>query len=185
MTTLTGTSPTLTGGFVVTAASTVLAFTALPSEAEAGSVFVSPVIVQVKDGSGNIVTTSTMAVTLSITPGTGTNGAILSGTTTVNAVSGVATFGNLKIDRAGTGYTLTATGGTVTSAISQVIKVLHPGDANLDTKLNMGDVTKVERIILGLDSRTCSCDANGDGKINMADVTKIERIILGLDPLIG
>ena len=63
--------------------------------------------------------------------------------------------------------------------------MLHPGDANLDTKLNMGDVTKVERIILGLDSRTCSCDANGDGKINMADVTKIERIILGLDPLIG
>ena len=97
----------------MTGASTVLAFTALPSEAEAGSVFVSPVIVQVKDGSGNIVATSTMAVTLSITPGTGTNGAILSGTTTVNAVSGVATFGNLKIDRAGTGYTLTAIGGTV------------------------------------------------------------------------
>lgn len=48
--------------------------------------------------------------------------------------------------------------------------------------MNMGDVTKVERIILGLDPATCACDANGDGKINMGDVTKIERIILRLDP---
>jgi len=110
---------------------------------------------------------------------------VLSDTATVNAVNGLATFGGLKLDKAGTDYTLTATSSTLTPAISQVFKVFHPGDANLDSKLNMGDVTKVERIILGLDPPTVGADANEDGKINMGDVTKIERIILGLDPLKG
>src|SRR5438128_8376932 len=45
-------------------------------------------------------------------PSTGT----LSGTKTVAAVAGVATFPGLSIDKAGTGYTLTATGaGSTTS----------------------------------------------------------------------
>jgi hypothetical protein len=56
------------------------------------------------------------------------------------------------------------------------------GDANGDGKVNIGDVTKVERVILGLDPVTCASDANGDGFVNMGDVTKIERLILGLDP---
>jgi hypothetical protein len=62
------------------------------------------------------------------------------------------------------------------------LKIFLRGDANGDDVVNMGDVTKVERIILGLDLHTCSCDANGDGQITMGDVTKIERLILGLDP---
>ena len=56
-----------------------------------------------------------------------------------------------------------------------------PGDANLDSVVDMADVTKVERIILGLDDPTSCADANQDGEINMSDVTKIERIILGVD----
>src|SRR5205814_8097473 len=41
----------------------------------------------------------------------------LSGTKTVAAVAGVASFSGLSIDKAGTGYTLTATGaGSATSA---------------------------------------------------------------------
>ncbi len=55
------------------------------------------------------------------------------------------------------------------------------GDANGDGVVDMGDVTKVERIILELDSPTPGADANQDGEIDMGDVTKIERIILGLD----
>jgi hypothetical protein len=54
------------------------------------------------------------------------------------------------------------------------------GDANGDGQVNMADVTKVERIILGLDPATPGADANEDGQINMSDVTRIERIILGL-----
>jgi len=59
---------------------------------------------------------------------------------------------------------------------SQII----PGDANLDGSVNMADVTKVLRIILGLDPVTPGADANQDGQINMADVTKIQMIILGI-----
>ena len=44
----------------------------------------------------------------------GTDGAILSGTTTVTASGGVATFSNLAVDLAGTGYTLHATSGPLT-----------------------------------------------------------------------
>ena len=52
------------------------------------------------------------------------------------------------------------------------------GDANEDARINMQDVTAVERMILGYDSETTSADANQDGSINMQDVTCIELIIL-------
>ena len=59
------------------------------------------------------------------------------------------------------------------------------GDANEDGVVNMGDVTEVERIILGLDSPTREADANEDGVINMGDVVTIERIILGENAIAG
>jgi subtilase family serine protease len=176
-----------------------LAFTSSPSGAAtggaaAGAAFTIQPVVAVQDASGNTVTSSTAAVTLAITSGTGSQGAIISGhaavnavisgNTTVNAVNGVANFNGLKIDKAGVAYTLTATSGNFTAASSS-FNVVHPGDANGDGSVTMADVTEVERVILGLDPPTPGCDANGDGIINMADVTKIERIILGLDPLIG
>jgi hypothetical protein len=54
------------------------------------------------------------------------------------------------------------------------------GDADQSGGVNMGDVTCVERIILGLNTPTSTADANGNGNVDMGDVTKIERIILGL-----
>ena len=61
------------------------------------------------------------------------------------------------------------------------LKIYRPGDADGDGLETMGDVTKIERIILGLDPQNAGCDANLDGELNMGDVTKLERIILGLD----
>ena len=56
------------------------------------------------------MTSDSSSVTLAIgtNPGSGT----LSGTVTVAAVNGVATFSNLSINKAGTGYTLTAADGS-------------------------------------------------------------------------
>ena len=69
-----------------------------------------PVKVEVLDASGQLVTNSKAAVTVAITstanPGSGT----LSGTTTVNASGGVASFSDLSINQPGIGYRLTATG---------------------------------------------------------------------------
>jgi hypothetical protein len=61
---------------------------------------------------------------------------------------------------------------TVTSVI--------PGDANGDGAVNALDITKLERVIAGLDAETPGSDANGDGSINALDITKIEMIIAGL-----
>ena len=54
------------------------------------------------------------------------------------------------------------------------------GDANMDGVVNMADVTKEMRMILGIDPDTACADVNGDGHVDMADVTCIYRIILGL-----
>jgi len=60
------------------------------------------------------------------------------------------------------------------------ITALLPGDANGDGNINAIDITKVERIISGLDTATPGADANQDGKVNALDITKIELIIGGL-----
>jgi hypothetical protein len=57
-----------------------------------------------------------------------------------------------------------------------------PGDANEDGVVDTGDITKVKRIIMGLDAPTPCADANQDGIIDTGDITKIKRIIFGLDP---
>ncbi|GCE28820.1 hypothetical protein KDA_43040 [Dictyobacter alpinus] len=58
-------------------------------------------------GSGSAFSDFTGTVTVQITPGSGTAGAVLSGTTSVAAVGGVATFSDLSIDKVGNCYRLT------------------------------------------------------------------------------
>jgi hypothetical protein len=74
----------------------------------------NPVSVEVLDGNGNLLTSSTSAVTVAIgaNPGSGT----LSGATTVSASGGVASFPGLSINQTGSGYTLGATSPGITPA---------------------------------------------------------------------
>ena len=60
------------------------------------------------------VYTGPVSIALAAHPG----GATLGGTLTVNAVGGVATFGDLSVDKAGTGYTLRATAAGLPAATS-------------------------------------------------------------------
>jgi hypothetical protein len=55
------------------------------------------------------------------------------------------------------------------------------GDANADGVVNAADITKVERIIMGLDAPNVNADTNMNGSIDMGDVVKISRIIRGLE----
>jgi hypothetical protein len=126
--TLTATATGLTGvtstGFSVAfGAASKLAFVAQPSSVSARSVMSPAVQVVVVDAQGNTVTNSSASVTLAITSGTGTAGAVLGGTLTVAAASGVATFGSLTVDQGGTGYTLTATSSGLTGAASTAFTV--------------------------------------------------------------
>jgi subtilase family serine protease len=92
-----------------------LAFVQQPTSTTAGAVINPAVTVQVLDPYGNLETgDSTDQVTLAF--GNNPGGATLGGTTTVMVMSGVATFANLTVSTAGTGYTLTAISGTGTLA---------------------------------------------------------------------
>ncbi|HET7250496.1 MAG TPA: invasin domain 3-containing protein, partial [Gemmatimonadales bacterium] len=119
--TLRATSGTLTAGTSGTFTISVgpaanLAFAVQPANTAAGTAITPAVLVAVQDSGGNVVTTATnnISVALGANPGGGT----LSGTSSVSASGGVAQFTNLSIDKTGTGYTLTATGGGLTSATS-------------------------------------------------------------------
>ena len=95
-----------------------LVFSVQPSATVSGGTMTPAVQVTVQDAAGQTVPSFSGTVTLEITDGTGNEDAELSGTTTVTAVAGVATFATLSIDRAADGYTLTATAKGVAAATS-------------------------------------------------------------------
>lgn len=103
------------------AAVTTMAFIASPAAATAGSVFATQPVVALRDANGKTVPESSAAVTLAITPATNPGASVLSGTATVNAVNGVATFSGLSINVPGN-YKLTATRSdlnvTITSSLT-------------------------------------------------------------------
>ncbi len=95
-----------TGFNIIPGAKSVAVFTGSPASAIAGS-SITPVTVSLEDANGNVITgDSTTSVTIGI--GTNPNSGTLSGTATVTANSGVATFASLSINKAGVGYTLSA-----------------------------------------------------------------------------
>ena len=100
----------------------LLAFRVQPSNVTAGNIMTPTVQVQIQDTLGNVDTSFTASVTIAI--GTNPVGASLSGTTSVAPVNGVALFGNLIIDKAGTGYTLTASALGATGATSASFDVI-------------------------------------------------------------
>lgn len=123
-----GGSVTFTGT-AVPGGATQLTYTTGPTTTVAGATM-SPVVVAVRDAFNNLVTTSTAAVTVAIdnNPATGT----LSGTTTRNAVNGVATFSDLSIDHSGTGYTLIASATSLQSATSSAFNINVGAPAHID-----------------------------------------------------
>ncbi len=132
--TLTASSGPLTGATsrpfdIMVPPPTLLAFTVPPGNATAGAPITPSLQVSIKDATGAIVTTATNAVTVAL--GTSVSGATLAGTTTVSAVNGVATFSDLVIQKAGTGYTLTASAYPLLSANSASFAVSPAAPAKL------------------------------------------------------
>jgi hypothetical protein len=97
-----------------TATQVILTTPALGSAS--GSAFTTQPVITIKDAAGNIVTNSTASVTMTVS-----SGATTVGTTTINAVAGIATFTNVGISGiAGTPYTLTFTSTGLTSATQSI-----------------------------------------------------------------
>src|SRR5207244_2379039 len=97
--------------------------------AVAGVSIAPAVQVTVQDAFSNTVLSSTASVRVAI--GTNPGGGALSGTTTVPAVAGVATFSNLSIDKVGTGYSLTAASAPLTGAGSTAFNISPAAAAKL------------------------------------------------------
>lgn len=79
------------------------------------------IVVSVVDTAGNVVTSATNSITLTLAGGTA--GATLGGTRTVSAVNGRATFSGLSVDRAGTGYQLSASSAGLAGATSSTFTI--------------------------------------------------------------
>jgi hypothetical protein len=101
-----------------------LAFTSQPTNANSGEAITPAVRVEVQDAGGNLVTAATHTVSLTI--GTNTGGGVLSGTTEMSAVSGVATFDDISIDLPGAGYTLVASVTGLAGAASDPFDIIAP-----------------------------------------------------------
>jgi subtilase family serine protease len=126
--TLTAAATGLTGAtssaFNVITTAAKLAFVVQPANSFTGKSIAPAVQVAIQDVNGNIVGGATTPVTIVIgtNPGPGT----LTGTTTVSPSLGVATFSNLNINTAGTGYTLTASAAGLTGATSTAFNETVP-----------------------------------------------------------
>ena len=83
-----------------------LTFSALPKDARAGELISPPVRVAVHDSAGRVTSVATW-ITLAL--GANPRAAKLRGRTRLRSVDGVATFSDIRFDKVGSGYTLTAT----------------------------------------------------------------------------
>ncbi|MBX3474222.1 MAG: choice-of-anchor D domain-containing protein [Planctomycetes bacterium] len=111
-----GTAPAVTG--------TQLTVWRDPIAPNANVVFGTQPIVAITNSIGAVDTgNNTALVTAAITTGTGTTGAVLSGTVTRQAAGGYVNFNDLKINLQGTGYSLTFTSGSFGSATSGAFDV--------------------------------------------------------------
>jgi hypothetical protein len=126
-----GLAGTQSAAFNITGQPTQLAFTVQPSNALAASANPAAITVQVRDAAGTLVTGANDPVTLSLqtAPPSTFAGAPMSGTLTVNAVSGIATFADARVRYATTAtQRLVASSGILTTATSNTF-VISPSTA--------------------------------------------------------
>jgi hypothetical protein len=96
------------GGYENAAAGYHLVFAAQPAGGSAGAPLAAQPVLQVEDSQGQPVIGYNGPVTVSIDPGSGIRSATLLGSTTVNAVDGVAAFTGLTVLEPGDGFVMDA-----------------------------------------------------------------------------
>ena len=129
---------------------TQLVFTTTPGTTNNGATFGAQPVVQVEDSGGNLVTSSSASVNLSIASGTGTLNCT---TNPVTASSGVATFAGCEITGAAGTFTLSAVSSGLTTAtsgnipISGTLKLVFttsPGTTNNGVAFSAQPVVAIE-----------------------------------------
>jgi hypothetical protein len=161
--TSTGLQEATSGAFnIVPGAAVAVAFNVQPSNVRSGAILSPAVKAAIQDAHGNIVPSASQSISLALA--SNPSGGTLGGTTTVAAIDGVATFGDLLIFRAGTGYRLTATSGALTSATSAAFDVTAGRAQRLVFQLSPGNTAA------GANLGTVSVEIQ-DAEGNRADVS--------------
>src|SRR5207302_184630 len=119
---------------VAPAAAARLAFTGQPHTATVDSVLRPPVQVTALDTLGNVATSVAADVTVALAANA--SGGALGGTPTARATSGVATFADLSVNRAGKGYRLTASSGQLAGATSDSFDITAAPPTTGDLTVN-------------------------------------------------
>ena len=181
---LTATASGLTGSpitFTATATAapaTKLAITTQPAATTTVGNTLAAMVVTVQDAGNNTATTFTGPVTVAF--GTNTVGAVLGGTTTVNAVAGIATFSTLTVNKVGTGFTLVATSPLLTNAVTNAFATTAGAAARLafTTSINgsLGGATLTPTITVA------AVDTLGNPVISFTDTV---RIAIATNPSTG
>lgn len=153
------------------ASAAALAFVQQPTTTVAGATMTPAVTVKILDAYGNLVSgDSTDAVSLAITSGTGTAGATLSGGGPVTASGGIAKFASLSINQAGTGYTLTATSGTVSGATATSASFSITSTKTIED-FESGNLSLYQVVGATTPTASVSTVAAHDGKYGLRDTT--------------
>ena len=163
------TSSLTSGSFLINGTASQLVFVGQPTQTAAGTPILPPVTVQVEDSAGNIVLNDTSSVTIAV--GTGSGG-VVSGTTNVPVVNGLATFSNLMLSLQGT-YTLTASDGSLHGATSNSVVILPPP--------HLGIVTQPSNVARGsvMFPSVVVQIFNADGTPSTANTTSVTLTITG------
>jgi hypothetical protein len=122
-----------------------LVFLRQPSNAVAQTTIAPAVTVAVEDINGNLVPVADDPVQLTLVGGTG----LLSGTLVVTPQNGVATFSNLSVDTAGTGYTLVATSPNLPPAISSSFNISAAGSGTPTTPAKLAFLQQPTNAVAG------------------------------------
>jgi alpha-tubulin suppressor-like RCC1 family protein len=113
----TGLTEATSSAFAVVRGTPRLAFRTQPVSGEAGLALTTQPIVEIRDSvTGGVL--ADRVDTVSVALATNAGSAVLSGTTRAVAVAGVATFTNLAVPTAGTGYVMAASGTGLTATSS-------------------------------------------------------------------
>ena len=122
-----------------------------PSGAAPSVAFATQPVVQVRSNGVTDAADNATVVTVSIVAGTGVAGAALTGTTTATAVAGIATFTNIGINTAGTGYQLRFTATNATEATSSAFAITAPPVSQVTFAIDSSqDVRPISRFIYGM-----------------------------------
>ena len=98
----------------------ILGFFVHPNSTNVNQIITPPVQVVTRDSLGGIDSSFTGSITISLA--SNPTGAALSGTTAVRPVNGIASFGDLRIDKVGT-YTLQASASGATPVTSNAFTI--------------------------------------------------------------